>query len=397
MSEPRSLQPRYRWTVLAVGSGAVAAFAMFRLGLPVIAPELRAHADLTLTQIGSAFSAIALGILLGLFPSGMLMDYVGERAVLTIGLTGTAGALVATAFAPGYETLLVCLLAAGFLGAGANSAGGRAVMGWFGASERGLALGIRQMALPLGGGIAALVLPPIAALGGARLALLTLAGLALAAAVAVGAGMREPPARLSLSAPATATTPLRDPRSWMLGAASFLLVVGQSSLLAFVVLFLHDARGISAGAAGALLAVLQLVGAAARPIAGILSDRGEHRRIRLLRHIALATAGAEAAVALTADGPGSLLYPLLLAAGITSLCWNGLAFTAAAELAGHARAGTALSLQSMLVLLGSTVAPLGFAATVNAVSWGAAFGGCAAAALLAHAVLSRIDSSDTAA
>ena len=61
--------------------------------------------------------------------------------------------LIAAAFAPGYYGLLAGLAGAGMLGASATSATGRAVMGWFPRSERGTALGVRQMAMPLGGAI----------------------------------------------------------------------------------------------------------------------------------------------------------------------------------------------------------------------------------------------------
>ena len=40
-----------------------------------------------------------------------------------------------------------------------NAATGRAVMGWFDTSERGLALGIRQAAVPVGGLVGAFALP----------------------------------------------------------------------------------------------------------------------------------------------------------------------------------------------------------------------------------------------
>ena len=49
-------------------------------------------------------------------------------------------------------TLFVALLAvAGAMGASVNAASGRAVMQWFGAQERGFALGLRQTAIPVGG------------------------------------------------------------------------------------------------------------------------------------------------------------------------------------------------------------------------------------------------------
>ena len=54
------------------------------------------------------------------------------------------------------------LVLAGALGASVNAASGRAVMGWFHARERGLALGIRQTAIPIGGAAAAAGLPWLA-------------------------------------------------------------------------------------------------------------------------------------------------------------------------------------------------------------------------------------------
>jgi sugar phosphate permease len=55
-------------------------------------------------------------------------------------------------------------LAVGVLGGSVNGASGRAVMRWFGAGERGFAMSIRQTAVPLGGGLGALILPSLASL-----------------------------------------------------------------------------------------------------------------------------------------------------------------------------------------------------------------------------------------
>ena len=53
--------------------------------------------------------------------------------------------------------------------------------------------------------------------------------------------------------------------------------------------------------------------------------------------------------------------------------WNGLAFTAAAEIAGRPRAGTAMSLQNTLVsILGVVAAPL-FGALVERTSFQLAY------------------------
>jgi sugar phosphate permease len=380
---------RYRWVVLFVGALGAGAFAVLRMGLPALAPALRDTYGLSLPQIGVLLSAVAVGVMITLVPWGLLTDRVGERPVLTLGLAGTAAALAAAAAAPGYLTLLAGLLAAGMLGASATGASGRAVMGWFARRERGLALGIRQMALPLGGAVGSLTLPWIAGAGGVRAALLSMAGLSLVAAVAAAAWMRDAPPPPPGSPVPDGPGPTRDPRMWRLGSASALLVVGQSSLLGFIVLFLHDERGLSAGRAAAALAALQLAGAVARLVAGRASDLAG-ARLPLLRRIAIADAVLLGAVAVLTRAPDLLLYPVLAVAGVAAMCWNGLAFTAAAELAGRARAGTALGLQNTIVSVGGALAPAAFGWLVHAASWGVGYGACAAAPVAAYVVLAPL-------
>jgi|HigsolmetaAR201D_1030396.scaffolds.fasta_scaffold01283_18 sugar phosphate permease len=383
---------RYRWVVLAVGAFGAATYAMLRMGLPSLGPALREQLDLSLAEVGVAFSVLALGGTITLIPWGVLTDRIGERPVMVVGMALFAGALVATAFAPGYVALLVALALAGGMGSASTGASGRAIMTWFPRSERGTALGIRQMALPIGGAAGAVLLPRLVGLGGLEAAMLTLGGLAVAASLAAALWMRDPPA--GASGPPTVVTadapaPYSDPRQWRLGAASGLLVVGQSAMLGFIVLFLHDARGLSPAAAAAGLAVIQILGAAARLLAGRRSDM-EGMRIPLLRRIAAVDAALLAATAALAGAPGFVLYPILLAAGVTAMCWNGLAFTAAAEIAGRRRAGTAMGIQNSVVSVGSTVAPAAFGALVQAAGWSVGYAAAAAGPLVALALLAPL-------
>jgi sugar phosphate permease len=380
---------RYRWVILGVGAAGAGAFAALRMGLPALGPALRDAYGLSLAEVGVVFAAVAVGVMLTLVPWGILTDRVGERPVLAGGLGATGLALVAAAFAPTFAYLLAGLLLAGMAGASATGASGRAVMGWFARSERGFALGIRQMALPLGGALASLMLPWIAGAGGLRAALLSLAGLSFAAAAAAALWMRDAPPPPATLPPPTAPPPTRDPRIWRLGAAGTLLVAGQSAVLGFLVLFLHDARGMSAATAAAALAVVQLGGAAMRIVAGRRSDR-EGMRIAPMRRIAAAGGTLLALTAAFSEAPGVLLYPTLLAASIAAMTWNGLAFTAAAEISGRARAGTAMSIQNAMNAVGSVVAPMAFGLLVDATGWGVAFAALAVAPALAFAVLAPL-------
>jgi sugar phosphate permease len=359
---------RYRWTILAVGVGAQMAVSALRQGLPSLGPTLRSTFHLSLPQLGVILGSVSVGIVVTVIPWGALADRLGERRVIGAGLAGTTGALVAASFASGYTALVVALVVAGMFGASATGASGRAVMGWFGRSQRGLALGIRQTGVPLGGGVAAVALPLIVAGFSLRAALLVLAAGCLIAASAGWRWMREPPPpprdRLALQSP----PPLRDRRLWRLAAGSGMLVVAQASILGFVVVFLHDEHGWPVAAAAAVLGAIQVAGSVMRVVAGRWSDRRDERVAPMLLVASASSVLLLAAAALT-HAPGVFLAPALIGAGVLAMSWNGLSFTAAAEMSGRTRAGTAISVQNTVLSAGGALAPMAFAALVVATSW----------------------------
>lgn len=386
MSSTRArIRHRYRWTILAAGVFGQASFSAILLGLPSIAPAIESHYGLSLTQVGIVLAAVNFGSIVTLLPWGLLTDRIGERAVIAVGLTGSAGALAAAGRTSSLGGLVLWLSVAGALGAGVNSASGRAVMGWFGAEERGLALGIRQTAVPLGGAVAAGALPALATHVSLRSAFYGLAAACLAAALVGLALLRtERPWE-----PAEPGRPLRDGRVWRLSFGSTFYVTTQISILAFLVLFLHGRRGLSTGVAAGALATTQILGGAARIAVGRWSDR-LHARIVPLRLLALALAFAVGVVALLTNASTYVLVPALVAAGTLGLSWNGLSFTAAAEIAGRARSGAAIGLQQTFLSAGSIAAPIAFAAIVHAVSWQAAFAVAAVSPLAGYALLGRL-------
>jgi len=72
-------------------------------------------------------------------------------------------------------------------------------------------------------------------------------------------------------------------------------------------------------------------------------------------------------------GPLPLLVVALTLAGAVSMGWNGLSFTAAAELAGARRSGASIGFQQTVLSASGVIAPIAFAAVVSSVSWRAAF------------------------
>jgi sugar phosphate permease len=348
---------RYRWVVLGFGILAQAAFAALLTGFPALGPAVRDEYGLSLSGFGALLGAVTAGATLTLVPWGLLTDRIGERASIAMGLTGAGLALGASA-AGGTGVLVAMLFLAGALGGVANVASGRVVMGWFEFEERGTAFGLRQAAVPLGGAIAAFTLPALVARTDAS----------LVAAAACAIWLREPvrgtvPAGLG---------PLRDRRVYWLALGSGALVATQASVIGFTALFLHEARGLSEVGAGAVLAVIQVLGVVLRVLAGRWSDR-LRRRVVPLRWWAAGIAVTWAVTPLLLGLPVAVVVPVLVVAGAVSFGWNGLSFTAAAEFAEPGRSGTAIAIQQTALFGTAALVPPAFGWLVAATSWRVAF------------------------
>jgi sugar phosphate permease len=344
------------------------------VGLPVLAPTLRDAHDLSLVQIGVVLDALWIGTLLTLLPWGLLADRVGERFVLATGLGACGAALVGAGHAAGFGPLIALIAVAGAAGASVNAASGRAVMQWFPAAERGFALGVRQTAIPLGGLISALVLPTL----GLRAAFVFLALLCVAGGLFGVVAIHDPvgAAEEDVLQPRGLGATLRDDRLWLLCAGSSLYLVAQLAVTGFLVLFLHDERGLSDAAAAGVLAAVQVVAAALRIGGGRWSDR-VGSRVRPLRLVGLASAVTLAFAAAVLPAPLALLVPAFVVAGGLSMAWNGLSFTAAAEIAGRSRSGAALGMQQTALAAAGAIVPPAFAAVVAATSWRLGFAAAA--------------------
>jgi MFS family permease len=373
-----------RWVVLAAGTFAQATYSAIWFGVAVMAPNLRDELHLSLGRTGVLISASLAGSVVSLIPWGLATDRIGERWVLLAGVGGCGLALLAASQASSFAGLLLFLVLAGFLGASVQSASGRAVMAWFPGSQRGLALGIRQTAIPISGFAASLALPPIVHAGSYGWGFATM-GLACVVASAVGAlVLRDIP--LPEGGDAAAVAPLRDRRLWRISIGSALVLAPQMCVVGFTVLLLHDHRGLSSGHAAAVLAVVQLLGIGARITAGRWSDLAGSR-LRPLRLIALSVAGFVTVSAALLSSPLVVFVPALVVAGVLSMSWNGLSFAAAVEVAGHRRSGAAIGLQQSLLNGSGAIYPGLFGVLVGATSWWCGFVACAGLTLAGWRVL----------
>ncbi|MFF2079847.1 MFS transporter [Kitasatospora sp. NPDC058162] len=372
-----------RWVALAVGMVAMVSGCAFQFGLPYLIPALRAE-GLSLSQAGVVAACPTAGLVLTLVLWGAAADRWGERWVMAAGL-GTAGLVLwGATTVHGTLGLAGCFLLAGAAGASVHASSGRLIMGWFPARQRGVAMGLRQTALPLGMALAALMLPPLAGRG-RPLALAVLGTLSVASAVLVAVLVRDP-ARPARAAGGRSANPYRTAVLWRLHGAATLLVVPQFTVSVFALVFLVDERGWSPSAAGPLLACVQVAGAGARLAAGRWSDLAGSRT-GPMRRLAFTAAAVVAALAVGAFAHSAAATVALMAAGVVTVSTNGLSFTAVAEYAGGAWAGRALGVHTTVQnAIAAGVAPVA-GALIGVAGFGWAYAVAALFPLVAVAVV----------
>ena len=398
-----------RWTMLVIALSATLCANVFINGVAFLIPTLSSERGLDLAEAGLIAAMPSLGMVVTLIAWGYVVDRVGERIVLALGSALTAAAAFAAASAESLVAVSAFLFLGGMAAASSNTASGRLVVGWFAAEQRGLVMGIRQTAQPLGVGLGALVIPRVAEHHGVSAALLFPAIVCLVSALICAVAVIDPP-RLprAEAAEADLANPYRNSRLlFRIHLASVLLVVPQVLVWTFTLVWLISEHGWSPGSAGVLVALSQILGAGGRIAAGLWSDSILKRsvdvpqqdapqqdvrqrsgdvlgaRLRPIRTIALAAAVSMALLALSDWLDSPLSIALMMVASVVTVSDNGLAFTAIAEIAGPFWSGRALGTQNTSQLFTAGIVPPLFGGLIGIVGFPVTFAVCALFPLMA--------------
>ena len=378
-----------RWRLLTILTVAYGAGAFGMLGISPLSPSLIGGFGLTRLQVALIVPSIYLGGLFFSMPGGRLADRVGVRRSLLGGLAVGAGGLVAGAAAPGFAAFLLCLFLAGIGWSVVNPALGKAIMDVFPGHERGVAMGIKQMGLTLGGVAAALVLPSVAAGLGWRAAVAT-CGIVVALPVALG---WRPLAPLDPGAKVrTACSPALSPATWawlrrpalvVFFGSGLVLGMVQAAVLSYLPLYCVQALGFDAIGAGFLVACSQAGGAVSRLALGTASDRWLTDR----RTVWLTVTSAVGAAIFAGYAAKSVTAPLAagalaVAGGVGAYGWVGIFFIVSAEVGGRRASGLLSGVAFASIVAGLLVGPTIFGVLLvrwdsYAVPW-AVFAGLAA-------------------
>ena len=357
-------KPAYRWLVLTAATAAQATASFALLGLAALAGFLQRDFNLTAAETGLLITASYAAPLFSLLFVGDLLDRKSERLIIGIGAVVLFVPFLFAAASHHYTVLLFWLFVAG-LGYSATQPGGsKSVSAWFRGGRLGLAMGIRQAGLPLGGAMAAAILPAVAAAWSWRAAFVAGAVAALAGGLFFALVYRPPSKdagtaarREPLSAAAVAGL-LRQP--WMRNAivAGLALVSAQYGILTWLMLDLRDHAHIALTRGALFLALAQAAGAVGRIALAAWSDRTPALRFRLLTLSMIAVAaGVVVLMFVPPQTPEPLLALLAAWLGFFGLGWYGPWVAYLAETAPADKVGLTLGAAMAINQLGIIAAP----------------------------------------
>ena len=264
-----------RRSLLAAFSVAHFAHHVTNSLLSALLPFIRDAFALSNTQAGFAVTAYTIASGLTNAPLGVLADRLGARRVIVAGLFLIGLASVAIGLSGSYWMLLVGLLVMGIASGTYHAPASALIAEVFPFARRGVALGTHTTAGHLAFFAAPLFAGVLAATGTWRVPYIAFAIAPVLCALLL---LRVAPQGARSTGRhewlATFTDIGRVARA--VGSLVTLSIVAQvflSSALAFLTLYLVDARGVSPAVAAGLFGLPQLAGLFAAPLSGVLSDR----------------------------------------------------------------------------------------------------------------------------
>lgn len=350
------------YLVLTAAMVAGTAVATIGQAYPTLAPYIRDDLKLSLAAVGLLNTFTYIGTMLGALPAGWLTDKLGSRTVMVAGtLAGGLMALLVAVFAHSQLSFIPFLFLVGLVVASSTPAGSQAVAQVFRAERRGTVIGLRQMAVPLGGAVAAAVLPAVAHLYGWRWASVAAALIAVVAALVASRLYYEklPPRPRNPNQPKVSLAQVLRERNVLLAASSgMFLPTGQFVMITYLILFLYERLEVPTLTGAALLTVAQIAGAVSRVFWSWLSDRlGGRRKPLLVLMVALAALSALILAWLPVITPLWVKAVVVAIYGATALGWQGLHFSLLTELSPPGWEGRVVGFGLTFTSIGIASAP----------------------------------------
>jgi ACS family hexuronate transporter-like MFS transporter len=359
-----------RYRMLTIMTLAQIGASVVQQGYGSLAPAIVGFFHITKAQLGLSMTSMALGSAVTVALGGALVDRLGERNVTMFAGCSLCATLIIGASVPSYAWLVAWLFVVGVAYATLTPAGGRAILIWF-ERDRGLAMSIRQMGVPIGAVVGGSIMPLVAVHFDYQLALMVGGLFALVMTAGAAFLYRDPD---GAEFPSTRfrhlmdgmKTIARDPRTIWFTAGCMLLAGVQQMMNGFISLTATNRVHTTLALAALAFVVAQFAAIVGRATWGRLSDSlfaGD--RVLPVVYSCLIVFAAGIGLASTRQGTLALLFACAFALGFAAAGWNGLFSAAMAEIGGPRFAGSAIGIGLTAIFFGSAFGPWCFGAVAD--------------------------------
>lgn len=319
--------------------------------IPLLLPLIRIDLEISFTQAGILTAAATLSYALGQFPAGYLADRLGPRRLIAIGLLGWSAFSLALGVVHDFRFAVASQFIAGAFRALLFAPGLALLTAWFPRERRATAISLYMLGGFAGNVILALGGPWLASLYGWRTALVALALPGIAIAAVFHHYAKDKPRASGARAPrfADALKVGRHPIMWICAALQFVRFTAVTAFYVWVPSLLVAERGMSIGAAGAVVAASSACAAVSNTVGGYVCDR--LRNPPLVIGVSLAVLAVTAALLGSVESVPGLLLVIAVNAVFIQFYFGAL-FLVPVEVLGERYAGSATGFANLFANLG---------------------------------------------
>ncbi|MGI6474631.1 MAG: MFS transporter [Thermoactinomyces vulgaris] len=377
-----SQQPAYyRWLILTIATWSQASATLVTYGVGPLAAIWQEQWGWTTSQAGLLVSAVQIGPLLSMLFIGHALDQYGERWLISLGSVLLGLSFFFVSFTENYFLLLGLLGIVGIWYGTAQPGGSKVILRWFSERERGLAMGIRQAGIPIGGAIGGMLLPFLSFHFGWKTAVYTQASLAIFGGLLFLVLYRDPPLPRQSQNNRNAQFKEKikeiaeNKKMFPVLCTGIIMVSLQMVLVGHLMIFFSNETNVELVHAGQLLSTALLSGMAGRIVLAYISDKwwGGNRKYPLHLSIWASVLGVSVLIFLPASLPVWVLFLLSAWLGFFGIGWFSSFLLAVAENAPPQADGLMVSYALTLNQVAIILAPAVFGFIVDMQSYSVAW------------------------
>lgn len=269
----------YKWIVLMLATAVQASATLITYGVGPLAFFWKEIYHLTDMQMGLLLTAVNIGPLFCMLFVGRLLDQYNERLLIGVSSILLGGSLLFIHVVEGFTGLLFVLAIVGVFYSTAQPGGSKVILKWFPKENRGLAMGIRQAGIPIGGAVAGALIPILSVKFSLSFAIYILSSICIAGGVLFLVLYREPvvhhePAlnNKGISFWKQLKEVMSNKELYPVLFTGVCMISLQMVLIGHFINFLITAKSISSVLAGKIFAVTLFLGMLGRIVLAAVSD-----------------------------------------------------------------------------------------------------------------------------